>query len=250
MNRTFFWLALMVATNFPSCSLADSSEFFPMSKGTYWIYRSTLLWQDGDTIRSGKVDWKMEVVDRIVRQDGVVAVLKGYPGDLAWFDPDRKPGDCLLVRIGETKLYLLHGDVFDNVLQRLMRSGEPLANFVDDSKLILQLPLKKGARFGEEDQMNRQDSMYVWTVQEERRFSAAGIKGISGKKRIEYSVVFSTNPDHIIATFVPGVGITSYFYAHHGTVAEADAKLVRFHSTSSSDAVVKSAVPGGHKSKH
>ena len=35
-----------------------------------------------------------------------------------------------------------------------------------------------------------------------------------------------TNPEHEIVTFVPGVGITAYVYAHHGTVSEVNVRLV------------------------
>jgi hypothetical protein len=40
--------------------------------------------------------------------------------------------------------------------------------------------------------------------------------------------VYRTLPDHQVIGFVPGLGVTAYRYAHHGTVARAEAVLAGY----------------------
>jgi hypothetical protein len=223
------WIVFTIAVAIPSCSFAISPELFPMSKGTYWIYRGEVKWQYGETVKSTKVEWKMEVVEAIVRTDDAAAVLKGGPWDLPWFQPDRQRGDYSLVRIGQTKFYLLSGDKVAQALERLKNPSQLLTDLVDDSDLILQFPLKEGARFGEADQLNRKDGMYVWRVERPERVRLQDIKGFPRGEQIEYSIAFLTYPEHTYISFVPGIGITGFRYGHHGTVSEVWLKLAEFH---------------------
>jgi hypothetical protein len=191
------WIAFTIAVVFPSCGFVNSPKLFPMTKGTYWIYRGEVKWQDGERVKSAKVEWKMEVVEAIFRTEGAAAVLKGSPWDLPWFQPNRERGDYLLVRIGQTKFYLLRHKKVDQALERLKDPSQLLADLVDDSDLILQFPLKEGARFGEADQLDREDGMYAWRVERPERVRLRGIKGSPRGEQIEYSIAFLTNPDHI-----------------------------------------------------
>jgi hypothetical protein len=224
-------IAFTIAVVLPSCGFAISPELFPMSKGTYWIYRGEVKWQYDETVKSARVEWKMEVVETIFRTDGAAAVLKGGPWDLPWFQPNRERGDYLLVRIGQTKFYLL-SDKAAKALERLKDPSQLLADLVDDSDLILQFPLKEGARFGEADQLDREDGMYAWRVERPERVSLRGIKGSPRGEQIEYSIAFLTNPEHTYISFVPGIGITGFLYGHHGTVSEVWLKLLEFHPNS------------------
>ena len=51
----------------------------------------------------------------------------------------------------------------------------------------------------------------------------------STEKMSQFLLSFRTRPDHTIIEFVPGIGITRYVYVHHGTVAEADVKLIEYY---------------------
>jgi len=206
---------MLFATLIATLAFGASPESFPMSKGSYWIYRGNVSWQDDDEIKSRKIEWKMEVTESISRADGVVAVLKGHPGDLTWFEPGRDRGNYLLIKIGDSRYYLLQESRFDQAYTRVEDPAEPLDSLVRDHELILQLPLKPGSRFGEADQMNRSDNMYTWYVE--------------SVKRGRYDLTFSTNPDHLFITYVRGTGITSFIYGHHGTVSLVDVRLAVSH---------------------
>jgi hypothetical protein len=57
-----------------------------------------------------------------------------------------------------------------------------------------------------------------------------GVKGVSSNQQfIEATISYYANTDHTWFRFVPGVGITSYIFGHHGSVSEAEHKLVEFH---------------------
>ena len=76
--------------------------------------------------------------------------------------------------------------------------------------------------------MEKQAPMYCWAVDgiTSNRTLKIGKVAIQGTD--EYQLIFRTNPDHEIMTLVPGVGITAWEYAHHGTTAEANLRLIEF----------------------
>jgi hypothetical protein len=43
-----------------------------------------------------------------------------------------------------------------------------------------------------------------------------------------WEIAYRTNPDHQLLRLVPGLGIRGFTYEHHGTVASATARLVRY----------------------
>jgi hypothetical protein len=220
-----------IAWLLPARAAAASPEPFPMSQGTSWLYRGEVQWQEGLVARSAKIEWKVEIVRTIHRNDGAAALLQGFPDDLQWYEPGREPGGHLLLRIGQDRFYILHGPAVREALERLTDPAQSLADLVDDSALILQLPLREGARFGEEEQLQRQDGMYVWKVESEQSIRASGITGVPAGERTEYSVAFLTNADHTYMSFVPGIGITGYIYGHHGTVSDVSLALVEFRAS-------------------
>ena len=55
------------------------------------------------------------------------------------------------------------------------------------------------------------------------------LAGMTRATRPSYVLSYATLPDEERITLVPGVGITSFAYLHHGTTAEADVHLVSYH---------------------
>ena len=77
--------------------------------------------------------------------------------------------------------------------------------------------------------IQRDDRMYEWVVDDEQRIRLPHVAGISGKKVFtRYTLMYRTNPDHQIVEFLPSIGITRYIYQHHGTVSEVDVRLIDF----------------------
>src|SRR5690349_20201995 len=91
---------------------AIAQDIIPMAKGTTWVYSARVKWgRDGTEVPGTKtLRWTVSVGDFVQKGDIAVALLKGGPWDLAWYDPAVKPQEHLIVRMGAT-YYLLHDDV-------------------------------------------------------------------------------------------------------------------------------------------
>jgi len=203
--------------------LGPRAEPFPLAKGSYWIYRGQHKGQEagqGLKVFSKKVICRTEVVDRIDRGGVLAVVVRGYP--VCGEDLD------VLISADGHHFYLLPAE--SSVLKRLKDPNDALVDLVRDDQIELVLPLVKGERFCEASQMTRPDGFYCSVVEEERREKLRGVSGISGDlERTVYQIAFRTAPDYTAIDFVPGVGIISYDYVHHGTIDEEHLKLVEFH---------------------
>ena len=230
-------VAILGATLFCVAGLTDRArgtpaDDFPLSEGTYWIYRGTVGCFDARTQKSVDmpVGWKTQVTTSVRRGNLRATVINGFPADLDWSDgsPERK--DSLIVQEDEHKFYLVNFDNAQNVMKEVQNPGKSLADIVTEDDLILELPLSKGRKFGcDAATMQREDSEYCWRVDSVRDTSLDSVKGITPERRTAYTIRFVTNPDDTQIDFVPGVGITAYEYHHHGTEADTALKLVEFH---------------------
>ncbi|HZU24315.1 MAG TPA: hypothetical protein VFA04_02265 [Bryobacteraceae bacterium] len=211
------WLVLTLCAS----SVVSAADIVPMEKGTAWTYRGEVAWAgDGDQVKRAKVQWKMEVVDSQRQGRYRVARLMGYPSDLTFYQPDRQRGCHLLIAV-DVKLYLTGCPAGDTAL-----TGIDFSKLTNDD-LILELPLEKGNTFAADSQ--RDDTMYAWHVEDVGPAKVAGIAGVRpdfhGR---QYDLIYRTLPDHQIAIWVPGLGLTSYIYSHHGTASQVDIRLIEF----------------------
>jgi hypothetical protein len=55
------------------------------------------------------------------------------------------------------------------------------------------------------------------------------VKGAPAGEEPVFQLHFRTLPDDTTAEVVPGLGILSYQYHHHGSVADTELQLVEFH---------------------
>ena len=224
-----FWPAVIAAQG--SADSFFRKDFFPMEKGTYWIYQGTVKWQGGDdsNTKSKNVLVKMEVIDYFHKGEISAALIKGHPADLAWYDPQKKPGDYLIVRNGDRFYFLQDASALDGY-HNLINSGEPPS----EQHLFFVLPLKHGGHFCAADQPESPHGFYCWAVDRIRPVYLWGIEGIHSRKSTEYQLSYRTVPDQEISYLASGIGITRWVYGHHGTVSDVDVRLVRFHRAAES----------------
>ncbi len=216
----------------PAANETSANIFFPLRKGSYWIYQGQTKWTSPETsqVLEKNITWKMQVEDVMQRGHLVIAKVKGYPQDLAWYDEGKMPGDYLIVQADE-KYYLIEGKKrVREVLSRLADQNDALVNLVQESELFLEKPLEKFQSFGETAQLTREDGFYHWVVDDENQTELDQLQGspLLAGTHTQYHLTLRTLPEHIFVDFVPGVGITHYTYSHHGTVAEADLSLVEY----------------------
>ena len=207
-------------------------SFFPLSKGTYWIYQGPTKWtlNNSNKVVEKTLTWKMEVVDTIQKGQYFIAILKGHPSDLAWYEEGKSRGDYLLVRKGIGKYYLAFDTLMKAVLDKAETNPKLLDDLLDDYSIFINLPLTIGKKYGDPEQVARPDNAYCWYVESENKVSLNDIKGLSSNLTgMQYQLRFVTLPDQEYIKIVDGIGITEYKYVHHGTVSETDLRLIEFH---------------------
>jgi len=165
--------------------------------------------------------WKMEVGRTMKVGKYDVAVMKGHPSDLAWYEKDKPRSDYLIVRDG-TKYY--------SVDDAAISDPAALEPRLDFNSIFLELPPPKGC-IARDPEIHRDDTMYCWAAGDAKKIRLESVLGVSPDKDLTaFEFTMRTNPEHAIVTFVPDIGATSYIYSHHGTVSEVAVKLVEFHA--------------------
>lgn len=234
--KRFLLIVFVLFFFMPACQQEEKAlpappvDPFPMEKGTTWIYQGNVKWTGiPDKIFDKNMTWKMEVLETLKRDHLQAAFIKGHPSDLAWYEEGLKPGEYLIIRVGGSKYYILGQPRANEAMKRLKSMDDFLGNLVSEQDLFLEYPIKKGDVFGEAVQLTRPDMFYYWFVESVQKIRPEGIKGLSHEKEVEkYTLTFQSVPDHQIIDFIPGVGISSFTYVHHGSISEAHMQLVEF----------------------
>jgi len=211
------------------------SEFFPLSQGTYWVYKGTVRWQDAEEEKpaSAQVTWKM-TVERVIRKKGVAAaVVTGFPADLDWTGGTTEPKPWLILEDDRHRVYYENlGPNFD--LSKLNGDEHVFDKFMVDDNFFFQWPLQQGAKFCDEEAKKREDEMYCWVVTEVTSKKLKSVTGAPANDQAVFQLQYGTNPDDTTMGLVPGVGVVTYEYHHHGTTADTELQLVEFHPASES----------------
>jgi hypothetical protein len=206
-------------------STENIAMYSPLAQGAYWIYEGIVKWTKGTEVIEKNMTWKMEVVEVVEREHVIGYLLKGHPADLAWYEEGKEHGEHVIIKVGTGMYYKTNKEVLKRIQEE-----DFLFDLVHENQLFLAVPLIPGKFFGEAVQITRSDRSYCWVVDEEQYVTLQDIQGVSlTEKMSQFSLSFRTRPDHTIIKFVPGIGITRYVYVHHGTVAEADVKLIEYY---------------------
>jgi hypothetical protein len=204
--------------------------FFPLTPGTWWLYRGTVQWTDSETNKPAftQASIKMQVERVIQKPEFTIAVISGFPSDVGWSNGQVDPKPSLLI---ETRNH----DVFLDELPpdfdygKLEKDAASLDKFLSQENLLFRWPLKKGMKFGDPESVQRPDDRYCWVVATQRRKILKEIKGVPPKPLEVFLLQFVTAPEDTQMELSPGIGILSYQYHHHGTVADTSLSLVEFH---------------------
>jgi hypothetical protein len=215
-------------TPIPPAPTPVPAPMFTLAKGAEWTYAGNVKWDDQGQVQQKTLTWKMQVVDKIERGDGIVGyVMKGHPLDLAFYTADKKPSDYLYIakanRVYQITL------IFTEPINRLKNSSDALADMLTDETLVLDLPLAPNKKFGPAPFVASPDGLNVWVVAAAKPTTLSGIKGITPTNATEYALDFKTTADRQTVYFVPNTGIARLTYVHHGTVSEVDVQLIEYH---------------------
>lgn len=200
---------------------------FNFPKGATWTFEGVIKWDDKGKAQQKTLTWKMQVVDKIERRDGVVGyVMKGHPLDLAFYAADKKQSDYLYLAKANRVFQITLIDT--TPIDRVKNPSDNLADLLNDETLVLDFPLAANKKFGPAQFVTNTNSMNVWLVSEAKVTPLTGIKGVTPAQATEYTLDFKTNPDRQSVYFVPNVGITRFVYHHNGTLSDVDVKLIEY----------------------
>lgn len=231
-------LALLTLASTPPVTAqqaASSEPFLPLTAGTWWLYRGRVTWNDQQTEKDAKADvtLKMTVEKVIQKPEFTIAILSGFPRDLDWATGEVAAMPWLLI---ETKRH----EIFANSLPpdfdyaKLNKDAAALDKFLAEDNLLFRWPLKKGMKFGDAENVRRDDAQYCWVVASQETKKLDEIKGLRSRSAEVFQLQYTTNPDDTEMEISPGIGILSYQYHHHGTVADTSLTLVEFHPAQTS----------------
>lgn len=207
-------------------------RFLPLVPGTYWVYEGTVEWgEDTDSEKSTTTNVTLtSKVERVYENpEFTMAVVSGFPSDQDWATGQVEPKRSLLI---ETRKHEVLVDTLppDFNFAKLEKDPAALANLLSDDNVLFRWPLKKGLKFGDAESMKRDDDMYCWMVTEQQRKRLDAIKGLAARHAEVFLLRYATQPDDTEMEVSPGIGVLSYEYHHHGTVANTSLTLVEFHS--------------------
>ena len=208
----------------------ESDLFLPLTPGTWWLYRGTVTWSDPqtETEAQSNVTLKMTVRKVIQKPEFTIAILSGFPRDLDWATGEVGEMPWLLI---ETKRHEVFLDSLppDFDYAKLEKEGTSFDKLLSEDNLLFRWPLKKGMKFGDAESLRRDDDHYCWVVATQETRKLADIKGLFSQAAEVFLLRYLTNPDDTEMEVSPGIGILSYRYHHHGTVADTSLALVEFH---------------------
>ena len=232
MSRLLIALALSISVWPFLCAEEQRGpeEFFPVSLGTYWRYEGTVSWAGSanDEPATQQISWKMSVTKVIRRKDLVAAIVTGFPADLDFSAGAAIPQPWLILQDATHNVFHVNlGPNYD--LTKLDGPDPSFAQFIDTDALLFQWPLRKGTKFCNDEDKGREDNMYCWVVSQETTKPELSIKGAPRGKLKVFTLQYRSLPDDTTMELVPGMGLLSYQYHHHGTVADTELHLVEFH---------------------
>ncbi len=206
----------------------NDASFFPLQRGTYWLCDNLTIEQSAHDYRvliTNRTVQRVEIVDACATDGAMAALVSSDPG---WGSGE--PGQpCVLLRPAPGRYYVLPGTDWNEICQRVTNRHDSLFCLVDEERLLIDAPFAVGKRYGEHQQLSRRDAFYCWQVNDIRHVPVKRVRGVSPLPRREcVELLFRTNPDHTIMTFVPGIGITSHESVHHGSVMERYQRLIEF----------------------
>lgn len=211
MRLRTFLLVLAIAANAKSAE-RGGSPILSLCEGATWTYAGTVKWTpvNSTEVRSARLRWKMWV-ERI-STDGkkTIAIVRGFPFELAWYEPGREPGYAVVVEDG--------GRVEVESCNSAAEAEETMNRALRGAHIgseLLRSPVRVGDCLAADEDGERTDKRHCWLVE----------RAVREKRGAGWRLVYRTAPDHQILHIVYGTGITRYVFEHHGTVASADVHL-------------------------
>ncbi len=222
----------------PRFELVSVTDYFPLKVGNAWLYKGRLkeaVMGQSEAIEI-PAEVTMKVINLVKGQHASLYIMQGHPSDAAWSltekDVNRSVKRVTPSRYGyfvvSNKIFMVDENKIDRIADAL-RNKEGLLDkdILSYGDLEFEFPLFEGQKFGELNQLARGDLRYCWYVESSTIFHSP--EGDKVKAIPSYKLLQNTLPGYVEMEFTPYLGITSYTYSHHGTPAQLDLSLEKYH---------------------
>lgn len=200
--RNLFKLFVLLNLFLSSVSMSYATiPNMPFSKGTTWVYEGIVKWQENTEVKSKRITLKSEILEAFRHQDIRIAVVRGFPTELAWYSDKTHP-KCSLLVLSQEGLLEIETDSERDARRMAQDFASQSHELMKRASVIMPFPLSQGRRF---------------------HLRVKGFRAL--KATMSYRDIYQTNPDHTIVDFVPSLGVVHYIYEHHGTVSSVDVTL-------------------------
>jgi hypothetical protein len=217
-------VAIVLAASPRAVWAGDDREVIPFVTGTVWTYQALLKWTDtSNALRRSDVRWTSTVTDAFDHGDVAGALLQGGVEDLFSRSRPLRPRSYEVLRVG-TRYYLL-SDVSTSAFAAVKAAGRKALPADLDQHVWFDVPLTKGRVLRPRDMGPRDDTSYGWWIESVGR-ARLDLPGLRDQARQAFRLTYHTLASDLHETVVPGIGVTSFTYVHHGTIAEAYAHLI------------------------
>ncbi|HEY4601243.1 MAG TPA: hypothetical protein VIG73_08240 [Cerasibacillus sp.] len=205
--------------------IEDAIEYYPLKKGNEWIYTGEIesIKSNGDKYHK-KIKLETKITDEIINGDIKLFIFNNnllninvndyYMNDIHSnkddnFSRDRSSG----ILVVASDVYFVDNSVIEEVKEEIINLGK-----IKDSvattpqlgklELIYRFPLYKGQRFGDLDNIAREDLAYFWYVNNERTLLETENDSVIEKKI--YELIYQELGGFQKVIFKPYLGVTEY----------------------------------------
>ena len=150
------------------------------------------------------------VVDFIEGKNASLYVMQGHPMDVAWSltkkDVGRSRKKVMPSKYGyfvvSNKIFMIDEDKLERVADALRKKDSLLEQgTLSNGDLEFEFPLFEGQKFGEPNQLARNDLSYFWYVKDSTIFHSP--EGDKVKAIPSYKLLQNTLPDYLEMEFTP-----------------------------------------------
>src|SRR4051812_31724440 len=108
LNRPAFLLFILFIL-LASAALAASPPRLPLIKGLTWVYEGRVEWLHDTAVQRKQIRLETRIIDVFVYRQTSIAIVRGFPTELAWYEESPHPSYSLLI-MTPTSIYQLSAD--------------------------------------------------------------------------------------------------------------------------------------------